>query len=206
MGRPLQKKLRPSTIPELELPGQSPTGKSQGCLSGGSLNPPPMRHTSTAWGRASRAALVVLAAGALAGCAVKTSVVSIPPQPVVSTIYVENNPAVLMSGLLPEILTQLQAQGFQAISFTGPRPSQAIYYLTFTANWRWHWAMYLSYFHATFWKGTEVLGTAEYDARRVGPNPDKYGHTAEKIRPLLVGLLKNVIRPPPPPAGAALGR
>jgi hypothetical protein len=141
----------------------------------------------------------------LAGCAVKTRVTPVGALPVVSTIYVENNPAVFMSGMLPEILGELRAQGFQAVSFDGPRPAAAVYSLTFTANWRWHWAMYLSYFRATFWQDGRVLGSAEYDARRVGPNPEKYGTTASKIRPLLTGLLKNAARPPAAGAPGALG-
>jgi len=128
----------------------------------------------------------------LAGCAVKTSVVSVPAGTRIGTLYVENNPKVLMNGLLPEILAQIRAQGFQAVAYEGERPKGAADYLTFTANWRWHWAMYLSYFHATLYHDGRILGTAEYDARRVGPNPDKYGHTAEKIRPLLRELLKPV--------------
>jgi hypothetical protein len=142
---------------------------------------------------------------ALAGCAVKTRVTPVAALPVVPTIYVENNPAVLMSGLLPEILSQLRAQGFRAVAFDGRRPAAAVYTLTFTANWRWHWAMYLSYFRATFWQDGRMLGSAEYDARRVGPNPDKYGPTAGKIRPLLTELLRNAARPPAAGAPGVLG-
>jgi hypothetical protein len=148
--------------------------------------------------------LLVLCA-LLAGCAVKTRVTPVAALPAGSTIYVENNPAVFMSGMLPEILAQLRAQGFQAVSFDGPRPAAAAYYLTFTANWRWHWAMYLSYFRATFWRAGRVLGSAEYDARRTGPNPDKYGPTAEKIRPLLTELLKKAAHSPAAGAPGALG-
>ncbi len=133
-----------------------------------------------------------LLASWLTGCAVKTSVVSVPAGTRIGTLYVENNPKVLMNGLLPEILAQIRAQGFAAIAYEGERPKGAVDYLTFTANWRWHWAMYLSYFHATLYHDGRILGTADYDARRVGPNPDKYGHTAEKIRPLLRELLKPV--------------
>jgi hypothetical protein len=142
---------------------------------------------------------------AFAGCAVRTHLTAVPALPAVTTIYVENNPAVLMSGLLPEILTQLRAQGFQAVAFDGPRPPAAVYYLTYTANWRWQWAIYLSYFRATFWENGRVLGSAEYDARRTGPNPDKFGPTAGKIRPLLTDLLKNAVRPVAPGAPGTLG-
>ncbi len=149
--------------------------------------------------------LLALAAFAAAGCAVRTHVVRSAALPVVTTLYVENNPAVFMSGLLPEMLTQLRTQGFHVVSYDGARPAGAVYRLTYTANWKWHWAMYLSYFHVTFWRNDTVLGSAEYDARRVGPNPDKYGPTAGKIRPLLLDLLKNVARPSPAGPGGAIG-
>ncbi len=129
-------------------------------------------------------------AALLSSCAVKTAVVAVPAGTRITTIYVEMNPKVLMDGLLPEIIAQIRAQGFQAIPYDGVRPKAAVDYLTFTANWRWHWAMYLSYFHATLYHDGRILGTAEYNARRTGPNPDKYGHTADKIRPLLKQLLQ----------------
>jgi hypothetical protein len=147
--------------------------------------------------------LLALALGGAAGCAVRTHVAPSPALPVVTTLYVQNNPAVFMSGFLPEMLTQLRAQGFHVVTYDGARPPAAVYRLTYTANWKWHWAMYLSYFHVTFWRNDTVLGSAEYDARRVGPNPDKYGPTAGKIRPLLIELLKGVARPGMPVAGVA---
>jgi hypothetical protein len=141
------------------------------------------------------------------GCAIKTAVVAVPTGTRITTIYVENNPKVLMDGLLPEILAQVRAQGFQAVAYDGPRPAGAVDYLTFTANWRWHWAMYLTFFRATLYRDGRILGTVEYNARRAGLNPDKYGHTADKIRPLLRQLLQPAAAPTvaAPPVAAAVG-
>jgi hypothetical protein len=141
-------------------------------------------------GRRLAGVAALLGVALVCGCAVKTSVVAVPTGTRITTIYVENNPKVLMDGLLPEILAQVRAQGFQAVAYDGPRPGAAVDYMTFTANWRWHWAMYLTFFRATLYRDGRVLGTVEYNARRAGLNPDKYGHTAEKIRPLLRSLLR----------------
>jgi len=144
----------------------------------------------------------------LTSCAIRTQVTALPVNAPLTAIYVQNNPAVLMNGLMPEIVKQLGEMGFQAIPFSGERPKEAHDYLTFTANWKWRYAIYLSYFNATLWHDEAPVGHAEYDARRVGLNPDKYGTTANKIRPLLQEFLKNV-RPTNLAqnsfAGAALG-
>jgi len=82
-------------------------------------------------------------------------------------------------------------------SFDTKRPEGSRYWMTYTANWAWDMAMYLTYFDVRLMDEGKVLGHAEYDARRGGANMGKFGKTAEKIRPLLIDLLQNVDRGSP---------
>lgn len=99
-----------------------------------------------------------------------------------------------MEGLHPEILQQLKTLGFAVETFEVSRPKEATYWMTYTANWNWDMAMYLTYFQVTLLEEGKVLGRAEYDARKGGANMAKFGKTAEKIRPLLIDLLQQVQR------------
>jgi len=88
----------------------------------------------------------------------------------------------------------IQRQGFDSELYQGNPPENADHYLTFTANWRWDLAMYLSYFQATLFSREGRLGEVEYDARRGGSRLDKFGATTEKVEPLMIELLENVSR------------
>ncbi len=140
--------------------------------------------------------LPLLIVSLLSGCAISKNVQSADSNTRIQKIYVKDNPKVLMDGLLPEIVTQLQQLGFESEAYTGDRPTNARHYITYTANWNWDMAMYLTYFRATLYDEGRVLGEAEYDAKMGGANMGKFGKTAEKIRPLLTEMLQKVERPP----------
>jgi hypothetical protein len=123
----------------------------------------------------------------------------------IEKIYLEHNPRVLMEGLHPEIEMQIKAMGIPVESFSGPQPAGARHVLSYTANWRWDMAMYLTYFEASLREDGRVIGTTVYDARSGGGRFDKFGPTADKIRPQLQQLL-GPVRSAPPPAAAPLGR
>lgn len=142
--------------------------------------------------------LATLAAG-FSGCSIVKKVEPAPAGTRLGTIYVQKNNNVHMSGLHDELIAQLQGLGFAATTFEGARPPEAVNMLTYTANWRWDMAMFLVYFQATLLDGNKILGRAEYDAMMGGGRPDKFGKTAEKIRPLLIELLQNVQKSGPPP-------
>lgn len=125
------------------------------------------------------------------GCSIARRVSSVPPGTRIDVLYVQQNHNVHMEGLHPELVAQLQGLGYTVKSFDGPRPKDARFMLSYTANWRWDMAMYLTYFHADLLDGGRILGSAEYDANFGGARPDKFGRTAEKIRPLLIELLQN---------------
>lgn len=134
--------------------------------------------------------LSFITAVTFSGCAIKRDASPVSAGTEISEIYVQRNPQVHMEGLFDEIITQLDLMGFQVQGFEGAIPGQAEFVLTYTANWRWDMAMYLTYFRANLHKQDNLLGTAEYDARMGGMRLDKFGKTSEKIRPALTELLK----------------
>ena len=136
--------------------------------------------------------LFALIALVFSGCTITHSVSPVSSGIVIQKIYVQRNPKVLMQGFHPELVHQIQELGFEVESYDGNTPVAARYYMTYTANWQWDIAMYLTYFEGTLFENGKPIGNVEYDARGGNSNLDKYGHTADKIRPLLIELFKNV--------------
>lgn len=130
----------------------------------------------------------------LSGCAISKHVVPVDSGTTISKIYVLENDRVHMKELVNEIVTQIESMGFESEKYSGDRPEGAKHYLTYTANWQWDMAMYLTYFRATLYEEGRVLGEVEYDAKMGGANMNKFGKTGEKISPLLLELLAKVDR------------
>lgn len=128
----------------------------------------------------------------LSSCAINQRVVSAPAGTVIATVFIQKNPKVLMKGLHEELENQVRAMGYETKTYLGERPKEAKHYIEYSANWKWDMAMYLTYFNATLFEDGRILGTAEYDARSGGANMGKFGATAEKIRPILRELFKDV--------------
>lgn len=141
---------------------------------------------------------LLLLAGACAlfnsGCAISKNIQPVQKGTVISTIHVAHNDRALMKECTDEIVSQIAGLGFTAKRYDGERPKDAKHYLTYTANWQWDMAMYLTYFRATLYEDGRVLGEVEYDAKMGGANMGKFGKTAEKLRPLLMELLRNADR------------
>lgn len=108
------------------------------------------------------------------------------PNPPVARLAVVKNDKVHMSGLQPEIISQVNQMGITTTLVDAPPPGDE-YYLTFTANWAWDLAMYLRYFQAELHKGPVMVGRVEY--KTSGFDMGKFGHTDNKIRPLLRRLI-----------------
>lgn len=125
-------------------------------------------------------AIVVLA---LSGCSITKSVT--PVKTPMSRLCIAHNPDVLMDGFHPELEKQIQDHGIQTKSYTGPHPNDCSHRLQYTANWRWDMAMYLVYAELRVYDRSGLVGSATYDAYRGGGRPDKFGRTAEKLRPLV---------------------
>jgi hypothetical protein len=131
----------------------------------------------------------------VSGCAISRNVTPAHAGATIDRVYVLENDKVRMEGLLPEMLSQIEQLGFPAESYRGNLPPGARFHMTYTANWNWDMAMYLTYFQATLHEDGRVVGQAEYDARRGGSNMKKFGKTSEKIRPLFEEMFQNVQRP-----------
>lgn len=145
------------------------------------------------------------------GCAISKNTQAVQKGTVIQTIYVAHNDRVLMKECTNELVAQISALGFDAKRYDGDRPKEAKHYFTYTANWQWDMAMYLTYFRGTLYEEGRVLGEIEYDAKMGGANMSKFGKTGEKLRPLLMDLLKNAERAPrpataPAPTAPAMGQ
>lgn len=130
------------------------------------------------------------------GCTISRNVMPVDSGESISKVYVLENERVHMDELVTELVTQIEQLGFESESYQGDRPDGAQHYLTYTANWSWDMAMYLTYFEATLYDDGRVLGEVEYDARSGGANMSKFGSTANKIQPLLEDLFMKVERAP----------
>lgn len=137
---------------------------------------------------------IILSVLLLSGCAISRNVVPVDSGTVIEKIYVLENERVHMEGLVDELVSQILDLGFQSQKYSGDRPDDAKHYLTYTANWQWDMAMYLTYFKATLYEDGRVLGEVEYDAKMGGANMNKFGKTGEKIKPLLLELLSKAQR------------
>jgi hypothetical protein len=138
--------------------------------------------------------LLPLTALLFSGCRITQNVTPVELGVPIRKVYVLENDEVLMEGLLGELLQQIRDNGIDAETYTGRRPVDAKHHVTYTANWAWDMAMYLTYFHITLYEGDRVIGEADYDAKHGGANMGKFGKTKEKIRPLLQELFENVSR------------
>jgi hypothetical protein len=134
----------------------------------------------------------------LQGCSTSQKVARIDSNKEISKIYVQKNDKVLREGFHAELLNQLKELGFSSESYSGETPEYANYYMTYTANWMLD--IDLNYFKASLYEqGNEpgfskLIGEVEYDAKMGGGNLNKFGHTADKIRPLLQELFSKVKR------------
>lgn len=142
-----------------------------------------------------KALLIIFSALLFTGCTISQNVTPVETGTSIEKIYVKNNQQVHMKELVNEVVTQVKDLGFESESYDGVRPTGALHYITYTGNWQWDVAMYLTYFQAKLYEDGKVLGEVEYDARSGGGNMGKFGRTAEKIRPLLTELLQNVKSP-----------
>jgi hypothetical protein len=108
------------------------------------------------------------------------------PNPPVKTLAIVKNDAIFMEELQPEIVRQVRDLGIQA-ELVDQAPEGDGYSMTYTANWAWDLAMYLRYFKASLQRGSETVGSVEYNTSSY--DMGKFGRTADKVRPLLQQLL-----------------
>lgn len=100
-------------------------------------------------------------------------------------VCIITNPAV-REGFMVSFKQALETKGYVA----RPLPSSASIVdcqvtSTYTANWRWDLAMYMSYADIKVYNGGKVIGEANYDATRGGMNAGKFIEADKKIRELV---------------------
>jgi len=134
---------------------------------------------------------VLLGLVLIVGCSATQTIESVPQGERIEKVYIRDNPDVRMEELKYEIADQIEALGFAAEIYSGSRPASAVHYMTYTANWSWDLAVYLTYFRAVLHGPDGEIGRVEYDARRAN-SPSRFGSTAGKIEPLLEELFKEV--------------
>jgi hypothetical protein len=110
----------------------------------------------------------------------------ITPNPPVTRLAIVRNDKIFMSEMEPEIVKQVKAMGVVTELVDTP-PSDNSYYMTYTANWAWDLAMYLRYFQASLHQGPILVNSVDY--KTSGLDLNKFGHTDNKIRPLLHQLI-----------------
>lgn len=128
------------------------------------------------------AATAVLMLTLLSGCSIKQQV----------------DPAELAATLAPDICLipgngvrdgftnaysdALRDKGFSVRTLhMGASPSRCPLSTTYTGNWRWDFALYMSYADIRVFEGGRQVGKAVYDARSGGGRPDKFISAESKI-------------------------
>jgi hypothetical protein len=126
----------------------------------------------------------------LNGCSIFTRVD--PVETKIAEVCIKNNPAVLMGGFLPELRSQIETHGIKTRVFDKHAPKDCLYQLLYTANWRWDFAMWLTYAELAVYESEHRnrIGVAIYDARDGNGLPDKFGPTADKLRTLTDSLFR----------------
>ena len=131
--------------------------------------------------------LILLAfALSLAGCSITQDIRPVAANDL-QEVCIQSNPQVFMSEFKTELKRQIESAGVRVTKvYEGERPGSCGTRVEYTANWRWDLAMYLSYVNLRVFQGSDrLLGEATYDARFGGGRPDKFGTTADKLRPLV---------------------
>ncbi|MBV7538871.1 hypothetical protein KW842_24155 [Duganella sp. sic0402] len=131
-----------------------------------------------------RIALLAVVAALSTGCAINQKVK--PAERFADKkICIISNPAV-RDGFMVSFKQALETKGYVA----QPLPATASIVdcqvtSTYTANWRWDLAMYMSYADIKVYNGGKVIGEANYDATRGGMNTGKFIDADKKIRELV---------------------
>ena len=144
--------------------------------------------------RSPSALFLMIAMVCLCGCAIVQNIHPVSSHHRIDKIYIVENHAVLMNAFLPELQKQVEALGIKTeIVQPGQKLPSGAYTLEYTANWNWTVAETLVYFNARVKYKEEVIGSVTYDCRGGVASPDKFGHTADKIHPLLRKLLGSAV-------------
>lgn len=139
--------------------------------------------------------LALVIALSIMGCTIERNVKPITAGTQISPLCIEENREVLMDGFLPELRKQIESKGVltKVYSAQSREPMECSAVAGYTANWRWDFAMWLTYTNITLYDNNkQIIGQAEYDARNGNARLDKFGPTRNKLKSVLDPLLLNV--------------
>jgi hypothetical protein len=128
-----------------------------------------------------------------AGCSITTHVDPVPASSMPS-LCVHENDAVWSKQFLPMLRDRLARQGIATTVYKDAMPADCRHRLEYEAQWKWDMAVYLRYADIRVFDGDAQVGRVTYDARDGSGRLDKFGHTDEKLAPLLDALLASVNR------------
>ena len=106
----------------------------------------------------------------------------------IDVLCIEHNEKTHMADFEPTMVRLIEARGVKTRVYRGDRPDDCRHTAVYTANWRWDFAMYLTYFRIEIFDDFKSVAVAEYDAALGGMNLDKFGPTEAKVRPLIEQL------------------
>lgn len=131
--------------------------------------------------------LTTMAVLALAACTISRNVAPVETAGI-DVLCVEHNAKTHMADFEPTMIRLIEARGVKTRVYTDARPDDCRHTAVYSANWRWDFAMYLTYFRIEIFDDFKSVAVAEYDAALGGMNLDKFGPTEAKIRPLIEQL------------------
>lgn len=133
--------------------------------------------------------LILLTVLFMAGCALPVVIQPPAANIKITELCIVDNPKVLMDGFLPELKAQLKSYGIATQTWTAYNPEGCRYWLEYTANWRWDFAMIMEYAELKLYEHTTLIGYAEFNNRKpcLFCSP-QYGSAASKLKALTAPL------------------
>jgi hypothetical protein len=125
-----------------------------------------------------------IAAISLTGCAISQKIMPVTSASGSDVCVVDNRKvretfrAEVVRGLRAKSIPVREVQETSDLSTCG-------HVLRYNANWRWDLAMYMARAEITVFKGSQVVGSAYYDATSGGGRPDKFISAETKIAELV---------------------
>ena len=124
----------------------------------------------------------------LSGCATEEqSIVPVPLRSNIGILYVVENPDAGVDALLPELIGQLSAMGFDVMVAKDGEVPEDDYSVVYQTRLSGQSVKSLSYLRISVKKGNRVVGYAFSDAHG---SLSRFGSTGEKLKPLLDGLFE----------------
>ncbi|WP_338523941.1 Sbal_3080 family lipoprotein [Pseudomonas batumici] len=108
----------------------------------------------------------------------------------ISTLCIEENPAVVAGDFVDGLQTLLRQHNIKSQLYVRPVPSNCEYRMSYTAIRSWDFSAFLSDAQVWLYKGDQQIGFAQYHlVGEGGFDPSKVGTVEEKMAPVINQLL-----------------